>query len=216
MPSPVRVKTCWPGYVAIGDGAHLRHGPRRRRARLTLFGLLADVIPMAVGTHGWSNLQIVSRVHRLRQWAPMRSITRRVNLATARGAESGVSSQGCGNPWRVLGLVAVGTFMTTLDSSIVSISLPALARHCRGGWCECWSCAWGRHNRALDLAMDLLAERANRNRGGTSIRALVTLGRATAGALRSDRSGTARHRLERRDPGPVVRAGVGLDVGTHI
>ena len=30
--------------------------------------------------------------------------------------------------WRVLGLVAVGTFMTTLDSSIVNISLPAIAR----------------------------------------------------------------------------------------
>src|SRR5205823_972975 len=30
--------------------------------------------------------------------------------------------------WLVLGLVAVGTFMTTLDSSIVNISLPAIAR----------------------------------------------------------------------------------------
>src|SRR5205814_394921 len=29
--------------------------------------------------------------------------------------------------WAVLGLVAVGTFMTTLDSSIVTISLPAMA-----------------------------------------------------------------------------------------
>jgi EmrB/QacA subfamily drug resistance transporter len=33
-----------------------------------------------------------------------------------------------GARWRVLGLVALGTFMTTLDSSIVNISLPAIAR----------------------------------------------------------------------------------------
>jgi MFS family permease len=32
------------------------------------------------------------------------------------------------NKWAVLGLVAVGTFMTTLDTSIVNISLPSIAR----------------------------------------------------------------------------------------
>jgi predicted MFS family arabinose efflux permease len=32
------------------------------------------------------------------------------------------------NKWAVLGLVVVGTFMTTLDASIVNISLPAIAR----------------------------------------------------------------------------------------
>jgi MFS family permease len=30
--------------------------------------------------------------------------------------------------WAVLGLVALGTFMTTLDASIVNISLPSIAR----------------------------------------------------------------------------------------
>src|SRR5437868_6547278 len=32
------------------------------------------------------------------------------------------------NPWVILGLVMVGTFMTTLDTSIVNISLPTIAR----------------------------------------------------------------------------------------
>jgi hypothetical protein len=32
------------------------------------------------------------------------------------------------NKWAVLGLVAVGTFMTTLDAAIVNISLPSIAR----------------------------------------------------------------------------------------
>jgi MFS family permease len=32
------------------------------------------------------------------------------------------------SPWVILGLVMVGTFMTTLDSSIVNVSLPAIAR----------------------------------------------------------------------------------------
>jgi hypothetical protein len=32
------------------------------------------------------------------------------------------------NKWVVLGLVVVGTFMTTLDASIVNISLPSIAR----------------------------------------------------------------------------------------
>ncbi len=31
------------------------------------------------------------------------------------------------NKWAVLGLVAIGTFMTTLDASIVNISLPSIA-----------------------------------------------------------------------------------------
>ena len=33
-----------------------------------------------------------------------------------------------GNPWITFALVAVGTFMTMLDSSIVNISLPSIAR----------------------------------------------------------------------------------------
>ena len=32
------------------------------------------------------------------------------------------------NPWAILGVVMAGTFMTTLDTSIVNISLPAIAR----------------------------------------------------------------------------------------
>ena len=40
----------------------------------------------------------------------------------------GQPSDSQGSRWAVLALVAVGTFMTTLDSSIVNISLPAIAR----------------------------------------------------------------------------------------
>ena len=32
------------------------------------------------------------------------------------------------NRWAILALVALGTFMTTLDTSIVNISLPSIAR----------------------------------------------------------------------------------------
>jgi EmrB/QacA subfamily drug resistance transporter len=39
-----------------------------------------------------------------------------------------VAGQAHANKWAVLGLVAVGTFMTTLDTSIVNISLPSIAR----------------------------------------------------------------------------------------
>src|SRR5216683_2001890 len=35
---------------------------------------------------------------------------------------------GLPNRWAVLALVALGTFMTTLDTSIVNISLPSIAR----------------------------------------------------------------------------------------
>ena len=51
--------------------------------------------------------------------------------AAARDGRSASASDGEASPslrWQVLALVAVGTFMTTLDSSIVNISLPAIAR----------------------------------------------------------------------------------------
>ena len=51
--------------------------------------------------------------------------------AAEQDGRSGLDSGSGRSPslrWRVLALVAVGTFMTTLDSSIVNISLPAIAR----------------------------------------------------------------------------------------
>jgi EmrB/QacA subfamily drug resistance transporter len=42
-------------------------------------------------------------------------------------AQTDVGQRGV-SPWAVLALVGVGTFMTTLDTSIVNISLPAIAR----------------------------------------------------------------------------------------
>jgi predicted MFS family arabinose efflux permease len=39
-----------------------------------------------------------------------------------------VARQAHTNKWAVLGLVVIGTFMTTLDASIVNISLPSIAR----------------------------------------------------------------------------------------
>jgi len=75
-------------------------------------------------------------------------VTRSIFLPTRRGLERGRSvadardevqiagpspkerTVGVGSPdrWAVLGLVALGTFMTTLDASIVNISLPSIAR----------------------------------------------------------------------------------------
>ena len=48
--------------------------------------------------------------------------------ATGRRQREPVERQAHTNKWAVLGLVAVGTFMTTLDTSIVNISLPSIAR----------------------------------------------------------------------------------------
>jgi MFS family permease len=48
------------------------------------------------------------------------AIGRHQSEAIERGAHT--------NKWAVLGLVAVGTFMTSLDTSIVNISLPSIAR----------------------------------------------------------------------------------------
>lgn len=55
------------------------------------------------------------------------------NSGSGPAATSGAKAPGAGpdqhvNKWAVLTLVAVGSFMTTLDASIVNISLPALAR----------------------------------------------------------------------------------------
>ncbi len=49
----------------------------------------------------------------------------------ARVTQGGKAAQGPGGPnkWVVLGIVAVGVFMATLDSSIVNISLPTIARY---------------------------------------------------------------------------------------
>jgi len=41
------------------------------------------------------------------------------------GPETGGEMKG---RWAVLALIALGTFMTTLDASIVNISLPSIAR----------------------------------------------------------------------------------------
>ena len=55
--------------------------------------------------------------------------SRSTGPAVADGKQAeGTASRHGRNQWRILSLVAVGTFMTTLDSSIVSIALPALAR----------------------------------------------------------------------------------------
>jgi EmrB/QacA subfamily drug resistance transporter len=48
--------------------------------------------------------------------------------ATGRQQREAVERRAHTNKWAVLGLVAVGTFMTTLDTSIVNISLPSIAR----------------------------------------------------------------------------------------
>jgi MFS family permease len=47
---------------------------------------------------------------------------------TGRGQREPVERRAHPNKWAVLGLVVVGTFMTTLDASIVNISLPSIAR----------------------------------------------------------------------------------------
>src|SRR5437763_11887224 len=51
-------------------------------------------------------------------------------LGMGLAARSGAMTRGANgtNPWVILGLVMVGTFMTTLDTSIVNISLPTIAR----------------------------------------------------------------------------------------
>src|SRR5438477_12905120 len=55
---------------------------------------------------------------------PVRSsVTRVVAAGTAAPVPDEMKSR-----WAVLALVALGTFMTTLDASIVNISLPSIAR----------------------------------------------------------------------------------------
>jgi MFS family permease len=49
-------------------------------------------------------------------------------IATGPSPEERTGGVGSPNRWAVLGLVALGTFMTTLDTSIVNISLPSIAR----------------------------------------------------------------------------------------
>ena len=49
----------------------------------------------------------------------------RPNLVAVSDAVARQESQ---NPWATFALVAVGTFMTMLDASIVNISLPSIAR----------------------------------------------------------------------------------------
>ena len=48
--------------------------------------------------------------------------------ATGRRQREPVTRRADSNKWAVLGLVVLGTFMTTLDGSIVNISLPSIAR----------------------------------------------------------------------------------------
>jgi Major Facilitator Superfamily len=48
--------------------------------------------------------------------------------APGRYQQKPVERRAHANRWAVLGLVVVGTFMTTLDASIVNISLPSIAR----------------------------------------------------------------------------------------
>jgi Major Facilitator Superfamily len=48
--------------------------------------------------------------------------------ATGQHQREAAERQGHTNKWAVLGLVVLGTFMMTLDASIVNISLPSIAR----------------------------------------------------------------------------------------
>jgi MFS family permease len=67
---------------------------------------------------------------------PRRGLERGRSVADARdeaqiggpSPEEQAGAVGSPNRWAVLGLVALGTFMTTLDASIVNISLPSIAR----------------------------------------------------------------------------------------
>src|SRR5207245_302513 len=56
---------------------------------------------------------------------PIRSIVTPARHGEGLGPETGGEMKG---RWAVLALVALGTFMTTLDASIVNISLPSIAR----------------------------------------------------------------------------------------
>lgn len=58
---------------------------------------------------------------------PISATSNAQNWAGRRSTEK-VGSPGHQNKWAILALVAVGIFMTTLDSSIVNISLPSIAR----------------------------------------------------------------------------------------
>jgi hypothetical protein len=67
---------------------------------------------------------------------PRRGLERGRSVADARdeaqiggpSPEEQAGAVGSPNRWAVLGLVALGTFMTTLDASIVNISVPSIAR----------------------------------------------------------------------------------------
>ena len=61
------------------------------------------------------------------QRKPSLSITREVTASTSRAPVVLAEDQERANKWVVLVLAAVGAFMTTLDASIVNISLPSIA-----------------------------------------------------------------------------------------
>jgi hypothetical protein len=60
--------------------------------------------------------------------APAGSALNDAQDATGQHQREATERQGHTNKWTVLGLVVLGTFMMTLDASIVNISLPSIAR----------------------------------------------------------------------------------------